>query len=1664
MLMEIHQAEKQKEEDEQRAAEQLQREKEDLEKRKFEFQRRKEALLQEQKEKAERETREVEEMEKARNDLEKRKLELAQKRQALDDAKKEQEAKKLEEEIANRRREVEVRKLALEQRKKMMQEDAEKQEDEQKMKEEMENQRAKIEENRRNIEQRKMALQALRATEEQQMQVIEDQQMELEDKEEINDLKTKQFQLAERKERLRQRKEQLQEQLQRKNVEESQAQEDENSRKFEEDQLSQLEDAKRNLSLRKSQLRERREKLAQQKAASPKLPTESPTVPMLLTPPLPASAEQDLESEYEAKKAEIMNRKRSIADRREAILTKLDSVKEAQQELSEIQEKEGELQDREGEVTARLKSLEEKQEAMAARTERQLTTLSSKEQEYLNFLTPEQREALTKTMTPAMPSKKEKGGLWKLLSRSKVKSEKTSSTLDAMEVDDDEDDDMGISKQEDEGEWREAFKDGEKYYYHSVTRETRWTLPSDPSPIPSTPSPAAPEQNFDLSLLSARERDIFLLLSPDEKRKAYQGIKEVKAISYDKDAFANQQRIKAQQKKDEEKRLKEEAKLKKKQDKSKPNKDEVKEDSVKDKEKKDKKKQQKVQYVPPSELSATEREFLGKMTGDVLKQWLPQDKLNLVTSDASATSDASISQDQVVTRGRRESIAQLTRPVLETPTMVPSPMPVPSLIVPSSMPTISQKSNQSFFYDESYQGTIKGASKIIITSDVPLHDAVKDGDISKLKGILEQVEPEVLFHKDKQGQTALHMACVLGELDCVITLINDCPSLDKNRMVEYLNSKDQNGRSPLVCAAYISSTKAEKLSHLQVCEFLLQQQGVDAKSETNDLNTALHYLVRASLESKTEDYRKLHGKVLEMLVEKGGDINAQSFKGETPLHQAALRGAKSSFEFLMNVRVKLKFQVENQVEKPPVALQKSPSNTMPKALGDLFKQGNPMSKSIDKTVDKPIDKPVDKSNAQSNYGQDYRMAINLKTTTGETALHYASKSGNIDFVKMLVQRWAVVDVVSEQGTAREIATSFNQLAIANYLDQIEKSEKAYLKLPPNEWLHVFSFLKPKDILKVSTVCKFFRRWTESDLLWQKKCQEDHVYHRNVKHSFKLLWKLNFMEIQNWKTEKQGNLSEAEKRILTRISAIAKGCVSRIRYRKMKKMRDQRNLLVQELIKTEQTYIDNLNIIVKTFATPLRAAVKENAVPGVNTSKITVLFGEVQMILKANTDFLEKLRFKLRNWNNTTSLSDVFLTSMNTFKVYAPYVNSFDKSRMMYEELKKIPAFQNWIAPFETKLSLPSLLIMPIQRLPRYNLLLRDIIKNTWVEHHDYKGLNEALQKMEKLTLDVNIQKGAAENKERLINIERSLDGGPEISKNPHRKFISECEVVEIVNSKNKIPLYIFLFTDIIIFTRPQKKRTIPPRFRFLQKENLYSIDVSDVEDGAFPNMLEITTTSKVIIVSAMHPSIRESFYSSTKMAINKAVRARQTGNLAGISDISENPDDDTVPANLPAEIRARRLEELLQKANLKLSEERRLKEQLSTSKLNLENQVKNLMSMFEAESKKRSGSVEGSRLIGSPSMGTVATAPMDPLDAMALAGLSDKEKGMLAAILPNEKREKIQFLNKILQDPKKIKKATRALGKTRKKSAKRHFEKRRENFHSRRQIFDAGNSQRTNCL
>lgn len=106
--------------------------------------------------------------------------------------------------------------------------------------------------------------------------------------------------------------------------------------------------------------------------------------------------------------------------------------------------------------------------------------------------------------------------------------------------------------------------------------------------------------------------------------------------------------------------------------------------------------------------------------------------------------------------------------------------------------------------------------------------------------------------------------------------------------------------------------------------------------------------------------------------------------------------------------------------------------------------------------------------------------------------------------------------------------------------------------------------------------------------------------------------------------------------------------------------------------------------------------------------------------------------RFANWNNTNSkIGDLFIEFSPYFMMYQQYLSNCAKAMeyLKHLSLKKNSKFVKFCLKLGVKYNgetLQSLLILPIQRLPRYSLCLQQIIKHTASAHLDMKNLRQAL--------------------------------------------------------------------------------------------------------------------------------------------------------------------------------------------------------------------------------------------------------------------------------------------------------------------------------------------------
>lgn len=246
----------------------------------------------------------------------------------------------------------------------------------------------------------------------------------------------------------------------------------------------------------------------------------------------------------------------------------------------------------------------------------------------------------------------------------------------------------------------------------------------------------------------------------------------------------------------------------------------------------------------------------------------------------------------------------------------------------------------------------------------------------------------------------------------------------------------------------------------------------------------------------------------------------------------------------------------------------------------------------------------------------------------------------------------------------------------------------------------------------------------------------------------------------------------------------------------------RNNIIRDIIKTEDTYIQGLTTLVNVFLTPLRTN-KKKLLP---EKDVKIIFSNAEQILSINKELFSALQEAMNSWPRS-KIGEVFMRMAPYLKVYTTYINNFDLAANTVLNCEaRISKFAAWSAKCQARpecrgLNLSSFLIMPVQRIPRYRLLLNDLIKSTPENHVEYESLNKALNLIQDTATFVNETKRQHEGKEILLLLKECLsDRYPGIIQ-PHRRFIREGTLLLTCAQRNihAESYRSFLFSDVIVF-------------------------------------------------------------------------------------------------------------------------------------------------------------------------------------------------------------------------------------------------------------------------
>ncbi|TRY95165.1 hypothetical protein DNTS_034680, partial [Danionella cerebrum] len=304
-------------------------------------------------------------------------------------------------------------------------------------------------------------------------------------------------------------------------------------------------------------------------------------------------------------------------------------------------------------------------------------------------------------------------------------------------------------------------------------------------------------------------------------------------------------------------------------------------------------------------------------------------------------------------------------------------------------------------------------------------------------------------------------------------------------------------------------------------------------------------------------------------------------------------------------------------------------------------------------------------------------------------------------------------------------------------------------------------------------------------------------------------------------------------------------------RKNKAMRG-RMYVLNEMVQTERDYVKDLGIVVEGFM----RRIGEKGVPEDMTGKDKIVFGNIHQIYDWHREFfLGELEKCLEDHDK---LAELFIKHERRLHMYVIYCQNKPRSEFVVAEYDRF--FEEVQQEVNCRLSISDYLIKPIQRITKYQLLLKDFLKFSTKAALDCKEIEIQLKAVELMSL-VPKQCNDMMNLGRLQGYEGKLTAQGKLLQQD-TFFVTEQDSGVLSRSKER---RVFLFEQIVIFGELLRKGSSTPGYQFKKSIKVSFLGMEEhVESDPCKFALLCRGSSERLTLQAANSEIKKEWIQSIR--------------------------------------------------------------------------------------------------------------------------------------------------------------------------------------------------------
>ncbi|XP_077017764.1 FYVE, RhoGEF and PH domain-containing protein 2 isoform X2 [Tamandua tetradactyla] len=341
-------------------------------------------------------------------------------------------------------------------------------------------------------------------------------------------------------------------------------------------------------------------------------------------------------------------------------------------------------------------------------------------------------------------------------------------------------------------------------------------------------------------------------------------------------------------------------------------------------------------------------------------------------------------------------------------------------------------------------------------------------------------------------------------------------------------------------------------------------------------------------------------------------------------------------------------------------------------------------------------------------------------------------------------------------------------------------------------------------------------------------------------------------------------------------------------------------IVQELLETEQAYVARLHLLDQVFFQELlKAARGSKAFP---EDVVRLIFSNISSIYQFHSQFfLPELQRRLDTWTATPRIGDVIQKLAPFLKMYSEYVKNFERAaELLATWTDKSPPFQEVITRIQSSeasgsLTLQHHMLEPVQRIPRYELLLKEYVQKLPAEAPDRADAQKALDMIFSAAQHSNAAITEMERLQDLWEVYQRLGLDDDIV-DPSNTLLREGPVLKIsFRRSDPLERYLFLFNNMLLYCVPRVIQ-VGAHFQVRTRIDVAGMKVRELTDAEFPHSFLVSGKQRTLELQARSREEMISWIQACQAAIDQIEKRNETFKAA-----VQGPEGDSQEQQLQSE-------------------------------------------------------------------------------------------------------------------------------------------------------------------